>query len=371
MTLRSVRVPLLFSILVVACRAGSPRASGTTTVPAWGIEQVADIAPTDDPLLRVVSLAADGDGNIYVADAGASAVRVFDSLGVPVRTVGRKGRGPGEFGELYSLAWAGDTLAALDPQNSRIELVSRSGEWVASWPAARRTGQGVRLYQSGSASFFMQGYRPAVKGTQRLFLRAGPATPADTIVPPPDPPKAPSATGVRCEAKERVDRFGTPWDSRVIDAVSPDGGLVRVRSDDYRIIFFDRTGTPQRVTMYGAVPVPVADAEWDSVLTEYEAWRAKVKPVGCEPASLPRPPARPALRAIEFDDRGRMWTEAAVPGGFNFHVFDSAGGMLANMPAPARDPSVPFVVRRDRIYLVGLTEGGEQAVRAYRLSTGK
>jgi hypothetical protein len=79
-------------------------------VAEWRLEPVAEIAPAgESAFMRVVSLAVDGDGSIFAADRGAFQVRVFDSLGAPLRAIGRKGSGPGEFRDIYSLAWAGGT----------------------------------------------------------------------------------------------------------------------------------------------------------------------------------------------------------------------------------------------------------------------
>ena len=119
--------------------------------------------------------------------------------------------------------------------------------------------------------------------------------------------------------------------------------------------------------MFGVVPVPITDAEWDSVAAANRATRERVRARNCEPDALPRPAARPALRAMEFDDEGRLWVEAAVANGFRFHVYDSASTQIANLPAPERDPDVPFVVRAGRLYLGVTGEAGEQGIRSYRI----
>lgn len=46
---------------------------------------------------RIVSIAVDPRGFVYVADAGSRDIRVFDAAGVFVRAIGREGEGPGEF----------------------------------------------------------------------------------------------------------------------------------------------------------------------------------------------------------------------------------------------------------------------------------
>jgi hypothetical protein len=50
----------------------------------------------EEPFLLISHLAVDDRDNIYVCDTKASHIRVFDKNGNPLRTIGRKGEGPGE-----------------------------------------------------------------------------------------------------------------------------------------------------------------------------------------------------------------------------------------------------------------------------------
>ena len=59
-----------------------------------------------------------------------SEVRIFGIDGVHRRTFGRDGEGPGEFARLYSVAWLGDRLLALDSQQGRISEFSAEGEYL-------------------------------------------------------------------------------------------------------------------------------------------------------------------------------------------------------------------------------------------------
>lgn len=361
---------LMIVLLVAGCRSEPPPPPTANRAAAeWQLEALADIAPGgDSAFTRLVSLTADRDGNIYAADRGTGQVRVFDSLGAPVSVIGRRGRGPGEFREIYALAWAGDTLAVLDPGNQRVELLGRDGAWRGSRPGARVTGEGVRLYQRGPHAFYVPGFRPVGQGIQRLLLLSGPGETHDTIVVPAFPASASKAGGMRCSvAGGGIGWFGSPWDSEVLMAISPRDEVVMAQSADYRLEYFNRAGATQRIVMFGVVPVPIAEAEWDSVLARNSASREKVGARDCEPETLPRPAARPALRAIEFDDEGRLWVEAAMADGFNFHIYDSTSTQIANFRAPERDPAVPFVVRDGRLYLVVTGVSGHQAIRAYRL----
>jgi len=336
------------------------------------LELIATIDPGEaEPFLNVSSLALDDDGNVYVLDQGARNIRVFDSTGASVRTIGREGAGPAEFATPYSLAWTGDTLAVLDPGNGRLELVTREGRHAATWRGSRITGRQVRLWQAGPSRFFLDGYRPTPEGKlQMLYVSAGPAGGSDTLVIP-DRTGADAATAVTCKLENgTITWFEVPYASRRMHAVSPEGHLVIARTGDYRFTWVDTAGKIRRMMAFGADTLRIEDAYWDSVRTEYAAWRGKMTGADCDLSDLPRPPRKDVLRAVEFDDRGRLWVEAATASGFRIDVWNAAADSLAlSFPAPERDPEVPFVVRGDRLALV--TEGDDgQQVSVFRIGPG-
>jgi len=53
--------------------------------------------PQDIFFENLMDLAFDRDGNIYVCDYQSNNIKVFDSPGKFIKTIGRPGQGPGEF----------------------------------------------------------------------------------------------------------------------------------------------------------------------------------------------------------------------------------------------------------------------------------
>ena len=47
------------------------------------------------------TVSCDMEGNIYVVDSGAKSVKKFDAQGYFMKTIGREGQGPGEFGRIF------------------------------------------------------------------------------------------------------------------------------------------------------------------------------------------------------------------------------------------------------------------------------
>lgn len=83
---------------------------------------------TDVDLGRIISFALGSDGRICVADDAETRVICFSAEGKTLWSVGRRGRGPGEFSRLYRIAVGPDnSVAALDRQTNSVTLISAQG----------------------------------------------------------------------------------------------------------------------------------------------------------------------------------------------------------------------------------------------------
>lgn len=87
------------------------------------------------------------DGSVVVADRLSASLRYFDPEGRFVRSVGRKGDGPGEFDYLAALRRCGDSLHAQDIAPRRITVFSLDGTLARTFSIAGPT-PGQAPYQS-------------------------------------------------------------------------------------------------------------------------------------------------------------------------------------------------------------------------------
>lgn len=89
---------------------------------------IARPVPLDAPLLRPTAMAIDpGEGTLFVVDTKAHQIKVFDGRGKFRASVGRRGKGPGEF-NFPTAIWR-DTVGRLyitDALNFRIEVFDAS-----------------------------------------------------------------------------------------------------------------------------------------------------------------------------------------------------------------------------------------------------
>jgi len=68
-----------------------------------------------------------------VLDRQADELRIFAPDGSHIRTVGRKGAGPGEYRAANGLLWlAPDSLLVIDQQSERFTVLTKDGQYVRS-----------------------------------------------------------------------------------------------------------------------------------------------------------------------------------------------------------------------------------------------
>ena len=77
-------------------------------------------------------LTMDTDGFFYVADPFDCRIVVFNPEGKYQRSIGRKGSGPGEYGNLTVVCFDGEIFQIWDHDNHRLSLVHRNGTFLDS-----------------------------------------------------------------------------------------------------------------------------------------------------------------------------------------------------------------------------------------------
>jgi hypothetical protein len=126
------------ALVVLALAAGArPPAAGQTPGPPlrrWAAQNVALEAARSDAacLILPVDLTYDA-GTIYVVDAQDCAVKLFSKQGKFMKTVGRKGCGPGEFLFPSGVSAVGGCIHVADKLNRRIQVLDASGRQLRSF----------------------------------------------------------------------------------------------------------------------------------------------------------------------------------------------------------------------------------------------
>lgn len=311
-----------------------------------------------------IDIEVDALGRVYVLEAAAMEVRVFDAAGRHVRTFGRKGGGPGEFNQPAGMTWGpGGELWVVDPANARYSVFDTAGTFLRShlrsnnsiqmpWPGI--VDSAGRVYDVSSDARNESG--PTLLRFDRAVERAeGFALP--------NPP----------EQHFRIDGRGgfltrlVPFTPKGYWALSPDGRIWSGFADRYRLELKDVGGRTVRIVEKPFEPVPVTGAEKDSAAKTLDDF---VEQGGNVDMGLV-PKTKPAFTSLQVDDRGYLWLEPSLPAGetaLAFDVFDPEGRYVGRVALPANVTRIYTpVVRGDRLYAVTLDEMEVPQVVGFRL----
>jgi hypothetical protein len=325
--------------------------------PTWTVapEPLLDIGVQEGEsayeLDRVVGARRLSDGSIVIANAGSGELRLFDSRGRFVRSMGREGAGPGEF---RSISWVQvlplDTILVVDPDLRRITAFSVAGElqWTASsegtgypWPGDVRLPDGtfVLVTETGDVWDRIRSGQARVGQTDRNTAVLARYTPSGALI-----DTIGRFQGYEEAITERDGRPTTtypPWgrlithwlgtdrvyvgtqEAAEVRAYLPEGRLaaiIRWQEGDLAI-------TAEDLDRFNAVQFELAGL--DSVARQAIVARTK---------SLPMPDARPAYGRVMLDQLGLVWISEphiliAAPG--HWTAIDPGKGVLGQLEVPS------------------------------------
>jgi len=96
-----------------------------------------------DQLLSPQGLAVGSDGEIYVTDTGNDRIQVFSAAGGLIRTLGSSGSAPGELDQPRAVAVDGDQVVVSDAGNGRVQVLDSDGNPLATVPIEAPRGLSV------------------------------------------------------------------------------------------------------------------------------------------------------------------------------------------------------------------------------------
>jgi hypothetical protein len=120
---------LVVAVLVAACAgpATAPPEPQTWTLAAEPDLIIGEDGTPEGEFNRINAVIPLPGGELLVADAGESALKVFSESGEYLRAIGRQGEGPGEFRSISWVALEGDTLIVHDFSIRRLTFLHLDG----------------------------------------------------------------------------------------------------------------------------------------------------------------------------------------------------------------------------------------------------
>ena len=366
--------------------AGAPVVTIRAAQPAtysWAVDTVPSFelgASGNAPELfaGVMTVLRQASGNVVVANTNPPELRVFDSNRRYVRTIGRKGQGPGEFEDISNaIARPGDSIAVLDRRLRRISTFSAEGRLTGTIPFSppfATSPFNVRIYSLSDGSIVI-GYaeapsmEPSPKpvsvyehvarytsaGVQRnavgrffageFFLQTAPPTMGGRAL----WNRAFGRNGVVAVAGTSIyEGDASSFEIRRHAATGALAETIRIQEPMPPV-------TPADIARYKRDGVAQASAD--------------SRPVAERRVNeMPYPSSFPAYRRMLVDARERIWLEMypyPVPTQNRWLIVDRAARTVQRVWLPMR--FVPHVVGTSDILGVWTDGDGVERVRAYRL----
>jgi hypothetical protein len=342
----------------------------------------------------VNSVAVAADGTIYVVDSQAAEVKAFDPTGTWVRTLGRRGQGPGELEQPEAVAVLSDgRVVVRDPGNARLQVYGPDGSPVATWLLRSMLHTSAPLWTDRHDDVYIEflvNIDPVTRAWHIDLIRYGPdGVVRDTLQPPDHGYRTPVVEAHF--GKGSSASYGVPFTPSEHWTVHPDGYFVYGLSTDYRIdllrtdapvLRIERTSEPVAVKggekearqqeieyrMHGMVPgwkwngpsIPDTKPPFGNILTGQDGrvWVVVPRPAVEKP--------NPEYDPKKPDSQATRWIEPIA-----FDVFESDGTYLGRVNAPEDFAMYPWpFVRGDTVWAVTNDSLGVQRVVRYHVQHG-
>jgi len=372
---------LLLAALLTACGAGERSASGIWSgtvdtlengaihtrnpatgiwdeASAWRLEEELRIGSADleGPSLfgYISDITVDDYGRIYVMENQAQEIRVFNPDGSHLRTIGRRGSGPGEFEGAVGLRWGPEgNLWVIDQNNARYSVFDTTGTYLtmnrrasgySSMPWHGTIGPDGHLIDIASGPNAPDGFSTMVLVSHHFEDQS--PVPVDTIW-------IPEVEGAYFEhlTEGGGTRVTIPFTPQVSWYLGPRGFFWHGVTDSYQIVQENLAGDTVRIIEREFSPTRVSREERRAAIERLDWF---IEEGGRIDASR-IPSTRPAFRNFFTDSDGYLWVSPSAPvteEGRKFDIFDPEGYFLGTATADFAADNNLRVVDRDRFYSV-------------------
>lgn len=283
-------------------------------------------------------ITVDRRNRIYALDRAESHVLVFDGDGHYIRTIGKKGQGPGEFNFPYFIYMTDNELMVL--QIERISFFSFEGEYLRSVPTAKIRSPRARMNSRKQfiASTFLADEKNFIYNLELYDV---------------DFQLLKQISSVSIERTGR----GSPFGPTIYMTVMDDDRIVFGFSRDYTLDVFSPEGDPVLRIVKDYRPIEVTEEEKSA---EMEGLPSDI-PVDWPKYHCP-------FRRFVHDEHGRLYVQTMekCPGvhAYIHDVFDHDGRFITR----ARLCQYPVVFINGKLYSLVEDEDGFKVIKRYKVT---
>ena len=303
--------------LVVRTVSGSMWVDPATLAPEVSIGEM-DSEDLNYLFGQINSMAVASDGTIYVLDRQAAELRAYSPDGTWLRTIGKRGEGPGELKQPSAIAILSDgRILVRDPGNGRIQVYAPDGSALVEWPVVRggfqtsdplwtdrRDNSYIRVLLDPTAD--LSHWR---MGLARI---GSDGTPHDTMAVPTsgfEERYVEARSGE--EGHQSVSRNSVPFAPQEQWSFHPDGYFIHAVTTDYRIDLLRRDAPPLRIERVYE-PAPVQPGEKDQSEQRIVRNMRQMAP-GWKWNGPPIPDEKPPFGIVMCGEDGRLWVLVSQP----------------------------------------------------------
>ncbi len=291
---------------------------------------------------QIRSMGVDNTGRIYVLDVRESHVKVFDQNGNYIKTIGKKGQGPGELDFPLSLSiTAKNELAVEDFRSRRLAFFSLEGEFKKNLLTAKVGLARIDIDSEGSMvgiAIVRDEENPRYElkkfDSDLNYLHSLGSSPL------------PSASGGGLN----------PFLGIILSQIDNNDQVVCGYPENYEIKIFDKEGNLKRKLIKEYDPVEITEEEIEE---ETEGMPPNIK--------ISMPKYHSAYRWFTTDDEGRIyvmtWERVTEGEGNYYDVFDSEGRFIVKISLKTR----PFVLKNEKFYTVEDDDEGFLFIKRYKV----
>ncbi len=311
---------IFVGILFVGCSSGNESPTKADLKPITLTKELTISADNPEVLIgNFAGLTVDNQGRIAATDTRRQRIHLFSSDGQYLDSLGRKGKGPGEFQRLEpETRLLSDTLYAKDSGNKRINLFSletRQPVGAINYPDAEldgvQLGAVMDIFPLSDGNLlvaFVNPYRIISdrEGEPRFITISLLNKSGDFIEKKRFQLSTPFPTGqyvARFDGRSMYVFSGLSFYPTIKMGIDYQEHLHIGLSDSLIIREYDENGAISNVISENYKPVPLGDSYMDSLYSDRgDIFEKAVNEAG-------RPDNWPAFENFFFDDSGRCWVE--------------------------------------------------------------
>jgi hypothetical protein len=367
---------------------------------AWKLVEDLRVGGDDGPYLfsDIRGVVAGPSGNIFVLDFTAQEIRMFDAKGVFVKTVARRGQGPGELRNANGMLLAKDGLIWVSDPNQRrwsafsaangnfvrqirLPILSYGYVWEVGLDRRGRIVDRITVEAPGRRGPDGEPVREArlrlvdvSERPQRSADSTAIGPPADTVAIPTCnqrvAPREYSFIG-RDTSGRAMGYMSVPYLPRSLFVFGLDGTLWCTGGDEY-VVLHRAIGGGDTLHSVRAnfPPVAVSARERSEAIESANRFLARYARKDLDVSLVPQ--TKPAITDLDLDREGRVWVRRSAPEGsapLTWEVYDAAGRRVATASSPhvLLSAATPFITN-DEAYFIVRDEDGVPGIVRFRIT---